>query len=262
MPVEVQIPTPLRPLVGGAAQLSVEARSVGELIEVLGARHAGFKERVLEPTGELRRFVRVFVNDEDVRFLQDRATPLAEGDSVAIVPAIAGGLARASPLQRPGRRPLREPLARDARQEAQGRPGAARVEGQVGAAALRPEVGPGGQAGQVVRLQGDANEGEARRALQPGPLAEREQQGAQDHGGALVLAGESQQQVDAVARRTGRLRRVDQMRHEAERGGEPADAVAGAVADDQRAGELHHLGAPRQRQDQLVEGRARALPHQ
>jgi molybdopterin synthase sulfur carrier subunit len=91
MPVQVQIPTPLRPLVGGADKLSVEAGSVATLIETIGARHAGFKERLLEPTGELRRFVRIFVNDEDIRFLQDRDTPLREGDSVAIVPAIAGG---------------------------------------------------------------------------------------------------------------------------------------------------------------------------
>jgi sulfur-carrier protein len=91
MAVQVQIPTPLRPLVGGAAQLALEADTVGALIEALGARHAGLRERLLEPTGEVRRFVRIFVNEEDIRFLDDRGTKLSDGDTVAIVPAIAGG---------------------------------------------------------------------------------------------------------------------------------------------------------------------------
>jgi sulfur-carrier protein len=91
MPIQVQIPTPLRPLVGGVAQLALEAETVGVLIEVLGAQHAGLRERLLEPTGEVRRFVRIFVNEEDIRFLADQQTKLADGDTVAIVPAIAGG---------------------------------------------------------------------------------------------------------------------------------------------------------------------------
>jgi molybdopterin synthase sulfur carrier subunit len=91
MPIEVQIPTPLRPLVDGAARLDAEAETVAGLIEALARRHPGFRERLLEPSGELRRYVRVFVNEEDVRFLQDAATPLRDGDRVAIVPAIAGG---------------------------------------------------------------------------------------------------------------------------------------------------------------------------
>ena len=91
MPVQVQIPTPLRPLVGGAAQLALEAHTVGSLIETLGARHEGLRERLLEPTGEVRRFVRIFVNEEDIRFLDDQQTKLSDGDTVAIVPAIAGG---------------------------------------------------------------------------------------------------------------------------------------------------------------------------
>jgi molybdopterin synthase sulfur carrier subunit len=91
MPVPVQIPTPLRPLVGGAAQLALEADTVGALIEALGARHEGLRERLLEPSGEVRRFVRIFVNEEDIRFLDDQQTKLTDGDTVAIVPAIAGG---------------------------------------------------------------------------------------------------------------------------------------------------------------------------
>jgi molybdopterin synthase sulfur carrier subunit len=91
MAVHVEIPSQLRPLVGGQARLSLEARSVDDLIEALDASHPGLKQRLLEPSGELRRFVRLFVNEEDVRFLQGRDTVLAPGDTVAIVPAIAGG---------------------------------------------------------------------------------------------------------------------------------------------------------------------------
>lgn len=91
MAVQVQIPSQLRPLAGGAAQLALEADSVGSLIEALGAQHAGLRERLLEPSGEVRRFVRIFVNEEDIRFLDDQKTKLCDGDTVAIVPAIAGG---------------------------------------------------------------------------------------------------------------------------------------------------------------------------
>jgi molybdopterin synthase sulfur carrier subunit len=91
MAVQVQIPTPLRPLVGGVAQLALEADTVGALIEALGAQHEGLRERLLEPSGEVRRFVRLFVNEEDIRFLDDLQTQLKDGDTVAIVPAIAGG---------------------------------------------------------------------------------------------------------------------------------------------------------------------------
>jgi molybdopterin synthase sulfur carrier subunit len=91
MAVQVQIPSQLRPLAGGAAQVAVEAETVGALIEALGARHGGLRERLLEPTGEVRRFVRIFVNEEDIRFLDEQQTRLSDGDTVAIVPAIAGG---------------------------------------------------------------------------------------------------------------------------------------------------------------------------
>jgi molybdopterin synthase sulfur carrier subunit len=91
MAIQVQIPSQLRPLAGGAAQLALEADSVASLIDALGAKHAGLRERLLEPSGELRRFVRVFVNEEDIRFLDEQQTKLKDGDTVAIVPAIAGG---------------------------------------------------------------------------------------------------------------------------------------------------------------------------
>ena len=91
MAVQVQIPSQLRPLAGGAAQLALEADSVGALIEALAERHAGLRERLLEPSGAVRRFVRIFVNEEDIRFLEDQETKLRDGDTVAIVTAIAGG---------------------------------------------------------------------------------------------------------------------------------------------------------------------------
>jgi molybdopterin synthase sulfur carrier subunit len=91
MSIRVQIPSPLRALTGGAAEVSVEASDVAGLIEGLEARHQGLRDRLCDASGNLRSYVRVFVNDEDVRFLQEKATPLKAGDTVAIVPAIAGG---------------------------------------------------------------------------------------------------------------------------------------------------------------------------
>lgn len=91
MAVTVQIPSPLRPLTGGAEEVAVDAGDVGGLIEGLESRHRGLKERLCDPAGRLRSYVRIFVNDEDIRSLQNERTPLKEGDRVAIVPAIAGG---------------------------------------------------------------------------------------------------------------------------------------------------------------------------
>jgi molybdopterin synthase sulfur carrier subunit len=83
----------MRPLTGGASEVEVEAADVAGLIAALESRHQGVRDRLLDGSGALRRHVRVFVNDEDVRALQQEATPLQPGDRVAIVPAIAGGLA-------------------------------------------------------------------------------------------------------------------------------------------------------------------------
>lgn len=91
MSVNVRIPTPLRKLTGGSDEVSIEASSVGEMIDNLETAHAGLKERLCDETGEIRRFVNVYVNDEDVRFLDGRNTALKDGDEVSIVPAIAGG---------------------------------------------------------------------------------------------------------------------------------------------------------------------------
>jgi sulfur-carrier protein len=94
MPIRVLIPGPLRSLTAGAVEVEVDAVSVGGLIQALESRHPGLGERLLDPSGKLRGYVRVFVNERDVRGLQEVATPLAAGDTVAIVPAIAGGTPR------------------------------------------------------------------------------------------------------------------------------------------------------------------------
>ena len=91
MSVTVRIPTPLRKLTGGADEVSVEGANVGDVIENLEAAHPGLKERLCDDAGEIRRFVNVYVNDEDVRFLDGRGAALKDGDEVSIVPAIAGG---------------------------------------------------------------------------------------------------------------------------------------------------------------------------
>lgn len=91
MSVKVRIPTPLRPVTGGVSEVGVDAASVREMIEALDSKHPGIRARICEDTGEIRRFVNVFVGDEDIRFLQGLDTPLPEGASVSIIPAVAGG---------------------------------------------------------------------------------------------------------------------------------------------------------------------------
>jgi molybdopterin synthase sulfur carrier subunit len=92
MSIRVQIPSPLRPLTGGAQEVQVEAGSVAALIDGLESAHKGLREKLVDADGNLRSYVRIFVNDEDVRFLDDKQTALKPGDQVSIVPAIAGGL--------------------------------------------------------------------------------------------------------------------------------------------------------------------------
>ncbi len=91
MSVLVRIPTPLRTLTQGQAEVQIEGTSIGELIERLDAKYTGLKDRLCEANGNVRRFINIYVNEEDIRFLQGPATPLKAGDSVSIVPAIAGG---------------------------------------------------------------------------------------------------------------------------------------------------------------------------
>ena len=91
MPVRVRIPTTLRPLAGGSSEVEVAGATVGEVLASLDAAHPGFNDRLLDDEGGLRRFVNVFVADDDVRFLQGLDTPVPEGETVAIIPAVAGG---------------------------------------------------------------------------------------------------------------------------------------------------------------------------
>ena len=91
MAVTVRIPTQLRSLTGGTGEVSVEATTVGEALKALDARHPGFHERLFDDAGALRRFVNVFVSEEDIRFSEGLGTPVADGETVSIVPAVAGG---------------------------------------------------------------------------------------------------------------------------------------------------------------------------
>jgi len=87
----IRIPTPLRTATGGAATVDVEGATVGEALAALEEAHPGVAERLLDEQGRLRRFVNVFVDDEDVRFAQGLETPVAAGSTVSIIPAVAGG---------------------------------------------------------------------------------------------------------------------------------------------------------------------------
>ena len=91
MATTVRIPTALRTLTGGAGEVSVEGSTVGEILKSLDAAHPGLAERLFDDTGALRRFVNVFVADEDIRFLDGLSTPVTEGQAVSIIPAVAGG---------------------------------------------------------------------------------------------------------------------------------------------------------------------------
>lgn len=90
--VTVRIPTPLRPFTGGADQVRVTGRTVGEVLQALGAAHTGLRERVLNPHGELRNFVNVYRGGDNVRALEGLDTPVVDNDVISIVPAVAGGL--------------------------------------------------------------------------------------------------------------------------------------------------------------------------
>jgi molybdopterin synthase sulfur carrier subunit len=89
--VTVRIPTPLRPIVGGNATVEVSGSTVGEVVKALDAAHPGIGKRVLDESGQVRRFVNVFVEDEDIRFASGLDTPVRDGVTVSIIPAVAGG---------------------------------------------------------------------------------------------------------------------------------------------------------------------------
>ena len=87
----IRIPTQLRTLTGGASEVQVDGSTVGEALKGLNTAHPGFGERLFDEAGKLRRFVNVFVTDEDIRFLQNLDTPLGATTTVSIIPAVAGG---------------------------------------------------------------------------------------------------------------------------------------------------------------------------
>ncbi len=91
MPVHIRIPTPLRKLTHDEEVVETNAETISDAITDLESRYPGFQERLLDDDGQVRRFVNVYVNEEDIRFLQEKETPLKDGDEVSIIPAIAGG---------------------------------------------------------------------------------------------------------------------------------------------------------------------------
>jgi len=91
MPVMVRIPTPLRSITKGSAEVQTKDGTVDDVMLDLERQFPGLRDRLVDETGELRRFINLYVNEEDVRFLQGRTTVLKDGDTVSIVPAIAGG---------------------------------------------------------------------------------------------------------------------------------------------------------------------------
>jgi sulfur-carrier protein len=91
MPKKIRIPTPLRKLTNNEELVEVTAVNIGEAIIELQTRFPGIQERLMDEKGEVRRFVNIYLNEEDIRFLENQKTPLKDGDEVSIIPAIAGG---------------------------------------------------------------------------------------------------------------------------------------------------------------------------
>jgi molybdopterin synthase sulfur carrier subunit len=91
MAITVKIPTPLRKITQGAGEIEISGNNILEMINLLDKSYPGIKERICDENGELRRFVNIYVNQEDIRFIKGKETDLKDGDEVSIVPAIAGG---------------------------------------------------------------------------------------------------------------------------------------------------------------------------
>ncbi|HEX9445294.1 MAG TPA: ubiquitin-like small modifier protein 1 [Candidatus Binatia bacterium] len=91
MSVRVRVPTPLRKFTNGSDEVNAQGQNVRALVDDLEQKYPGIKERICDETGKVRRFVNVYVNGDDIRFLQNLETSLKEGDNISIVPAIAGG---------------------------------------------------------------------------------------------------------------------------------------------------------------------------
>jgi molybdopterin synthase sulfur carrier subunit len=91
MSIQVRVPTPLRKFTGGAETVAAEGATVGAVVDDIQRRHPGIKDRICDDEGKVRRFVNIYVNGDDIRFLSNLDSPLKDGDEVSIVPAIAGG---------------------------------------------------------------------------------------------------------------------------------------------------------------------------
>jgi sulfur-carrier protein len=91
MAIRVRIPTPLRKLTAGESTVEVDGKDIGEVIDHLENKYPGIKTRICDEANQIRRFVNIYVNEEDIRFKQGQSTALKEGDDVSIIPAIAGG---------------------------------------------------------------------------------------------------------------------------------------------------------------------------
>ena len=91
MPVQVNLPTVLRPHAGGERTISVEGETVGEVLNALVARYPGMNGQVIDDTGALHKFVNIYINDDDVRYLSGVDTPVGATDELSILPAVAGG---------------------------------------------------------------------------------------------------------------------------------------------------------------------------
>ncbi len=91
MPVKIRIPTPLRSLTNGEEEVTAEGKSIQEVIDNLETNFSGFKERLCDENGQIRRFINFYLNDEDIRFKDNQETAVNDGDIISIVPAIAGG---------------------------------------------------------------------------------------------------------------------------------------------------------------------------
>ena len=91
MPVKIHIPTPLRPYTDKLDVVEIEGATIGELLGNLTTRFSGLKQHLYNNDGKMRSFVNVYVNDEDIRYLQKEQTPVSAGDTVSIIPSVAGG---------------------------------------------------------------------------------------------------------------------------------------------------------------------------
>ncbi|CAA9345854.1 MAG: MoaD/ThiS family protein clustered with threonine synthase [uncultured Nocardioidaceae bacterium] len=91
MTVSVRVPTILRTYTGGASEVTAEGDTLGAVLEELDVSYSGIKGRILDESGELRRFVNVYVGNDDVRFLDGLATPTPDGTKISVIPAVAGG---------------------------------------------------------------------------------------------------------------------------------------------------------------------------